>query len=504
MNNDIKYFYLSSEEMGLILDKQSLPRYLRMNAMKNVLREYVNKTRYECLMLDSRKNYRLLWFKIFSEFQLNSLFNEFNNKDISKKYLNLLFKNILGYLEKTDKNKKIQLEELLFKNQKTKEKQLVDNIEMYNKTLDIFFFDEENCIDGHLISDFRPIIYNSATQKEIQALGMKYNIRIPDKLNSNDLKEYVKSKLVVKNILHKYSDFDSLRISQIREIAKKENIYVAITLNKQESIEYILQRYEKTKNNYKIPLNKSVYQMNIPIDQDEDKYHYLYVELSKQKDEVKRLRKSLNGKTFEEKNKIIQIIEEKELLIKKQNKELEELKIKLENNFKENQNQINKLKEEIKKEKDEQLKVFEEIKKEKEQLVLILKILEEKKDEEKNNINKEELKNKLFLLELKDKKFEENIKSLKLNNENNENISYKELIKNKNIENILVLKQILTLLNESSESKESNKNMINNEIITTDSSKRKKSKKFLFIIYDLIAVFIVAVFFFFILNLIIK
>ena len=72
------------------------PKKIKMDIMKNALRAYVVKTRKECLTLDSRKNYRLLWFNIFSEFQLEMLLDEVHDReDIQMDYVRKLYLKIL-------------------------------------------------------------------------------------------------------------------------------------------------------------------------------------------------------------------------------------------------------------------------------------------------------------------------------------------------------------------------------------------------------------------------
>ena len=77
-------------------ENMTFPKKIKMDIMKNALRAYVVKTRKECLTLDSRKNYRLLWFNTFTEFQLEMLLDEVvSNDEIQMDFIKKLYLKIL-------------------------------------------------------------------------------------------------------------------------------------------------------------------------------------------------------------------------------------------------------------------------------------------------------------------------------------------------------------------------------------------------------------------------
>ena len=74
--------YLTNTTYQVVVDilkenKVSLPRKVRMDAMRATLRPSIIKTRTECLTLDQKLNYRLLWFNDFSEEQMSFYFEYF-------------------------------------------------------------------------------------------------------------------------------------------------------------------------------------------------------------------------------------------------------------------------------------------------------------------------------------------------------------------------------------------------------------------------------------------
>ena len=83
-------------------EKITFLKEIKMSIMRNALRAYVVKTRQECLTLDSRKNYRLLWFNVLSEFQLELLLDEVqDNEAIQTDYIKKLYLKILIQLKLT-------------------------------------------------------------------------------------------------------------------------------------------------------------------------------------------------------------------------------------------------------------------------------------------------------------------------------------------------------------------------------------------------------------------
>lgn len=312
----------------------TIPKKVRMNVMINILRPFVARSRYECLLLDPRKNYRLLWFTIYSEFQLNNLFKDFYTEDLAREYIGYFFAHIFEYLNENDRSDIVNKIKALEKTySKTMGKSFVINdIVKYNNELNSIFVDEEGLVDGIKIDDFRPILYNSATQEEMFQLALKYDIEIPEKLNGDPLREYVREKL---KALGKMTpaiekDFDTITLTKVKEIGKKNGVYISVGLNKKETIEYFLQRALQTKDTYKVPASDSVYQMSIPIDQAEDKYSEMYFEYMKLTEELEEAKTRMDTLAGEEREALGEEIKKKEEMITGQKDLLSELQKQLE------------------------------------------------------------------------------------------------------------------------------------------------------------------------------
>ncbi len=290
----------------------SFDRRVRMAAMRTALRPFVLKTRYECLTLDSRLNYRLLWFNVFSEYQMSIFFSQFDDEKMQTSYAEDLFSHMIYSLAEDDKNEMVLVEfiELADKYQKSVGKRIKIDPDKLNAQMEELFIDLEGMLDGLEMKDFRPILYNSATKDQLIGLGKKYGIEVPNKLSGDGLREYVRGMLEVSGLLTPENEetCKSGRSTDIKALAAANDIKIAIELNKKQVIEFILQRAATTKGMYVLPESESVYEMSIPSNDDEKRYEKLLseantleMELAKAKDDISNLK----GKEREEMEKLI-------------------------------------------------------------------------------------------------------------------------------------------------------------------------------------------------------
>lgn len=324
---DKRYVNIPVKELKEVLEGYKFPKELRMNVMKNTLRKFVDLTRQEALTLDNRKNYRLLWFHLYSEYQLNNLFREAQNKkDQSiKDYPNQLISEMIFHLRQNNETQRAdKIDKLENKHSGLGNIQIPD-LFSYNDELNDLFVDKKSDFDGIAIKNFRPIIYSSATIEEMFELGEKYGVNIPRALNGDDLREYVNGKLKVMGILtpELEKELEEGTITKLKAFAKEKGIFISAKLNKKETIEYLLQRAPQTKETYQLPLNDSVYEMGMPLNEGEDRYFTLYgeyldlqrelstnsgneeleKELSEKQDEIFRLKQALEENKYLEEDK---------------------------------------------------------------------------------------------------------------------------------------------------------------------------------------------------------
>lgn len=300
--------------------KLKFDRRVRMAAMRKALRPFVLKTRYECLKLDSRLNYRLLWFSVFSEYQMSIFFSQFDNEKMQTSYAEDLFSHMIYSLIEKDKNEKVLIEliELADRYQKTVDKRIKIDPDKLNAQMDEVFVDLEGMLDGLEVKDFRPILYNSATKDQLIALGKKYGIEVPSKLSGDGLREYVRGMLEIYGLLTPENKeiCKSGRPTDVKALAVANNIKIAIELNKKQVIEFILQRAKTTKNIYVLPESDSVYEMSIPINDDERRYEKLLLEANKLETELAKAKNDILNLQDKERQDMEKFIAEKESLLK--------------------------------------------------------------------------------------------------------------------------------------------------------------------------------------------
>lgn len=297
-----------------------ISKKIKMVSLINALRFDVMTTRQKCLTLDNRKNYRLLWFNLFTEFQLEELFTEFQKSEILNDYIHNVIKGIIINLSKSEKDhiSKVKMLECGEKNNSI-------SFEEFNKMFSEIEYEPENTFEGVKIEKIRAILFNSATIEEIKKLGLKYNVEIPETFNGDNLRHYLISKLRVLSILTNELENEILTapITKVRDIAKEKNINT-LKLNKKESIEFVLIKALGEK--YKLPISDLDYEMAIPLDANNEKYSELLFEYEKINNELIILREKLQ--TAEESNKkaIEEMIKEKEALKEKYDQELKTFK----------------------------------------------------------------------------------------------------------------------------------------------------------------------------------
>ena len=297
------------------------PKKIKMDIMKNALRAYVVKTRKECLTLDSRKNYRLLWFNIFTEFQLEMLLDEVHDReDIQMDYVRKLYLKILIQMKMNSMDSLKMFVTYLEDQQKIDEgTQLTGS--MINTAFRDVFYEAEDEFEGVPKDKFRAIVHNSATQENLNILANKYGITIPEKFSGDTLRDYVMQKLKNKGLLTEplKDELLTAKISEVRKIAVENKIKNVISMNKKETIEYIL---ERVWDDYAEPENAMVYEMSIPINPDEEKYSTLLLQYEQMGGDIQELRRELEALGGEDR-----LIAESKL--KEKEKEFEETKAQL-------------------------------------------------------------------------------------------------------------------------------------------------------------------------------
>ena len=240
-----------------------IARVRRIRLLKDVLFPYVVKTRQKLQSLASELNYRLSWFRLYSEYELENLLIYFNSKVLNRQYLDELWCLFLNVMKENN----VQDADIL-KLVKQAEKSTYEpwkSIHEYNKGLWPLFKDPENVLDGLTPDEFRPVLFNSSTVKEIRELGKKYDVNVPIRLRKKQFIENIIQELKKRNEfdLEVEKQIEAKNVIQLERFCIDRKIPISSELKKEEIIEYILSHAAQTKGSYFVPEDHLGYDLTL-------------------------------------------------------------------------------------------------------------------------------------------------------------------------------------------------------------------------------------------------
>lgn len=257
--------YLPSKDIINFFDEIGLniPRVRRMSVFRNVLFETVMKTRAERESLADELNYRLSWFRKYSEYEYEKLLVFYNSKSLNRKYLETLWVMLLDYMIERKVDEK-DIARIINKSTRVEEK-LPSDIFQYNYDMKDTFFDLEGELDGLSQDVFRPVLYKSSTLPEIRELGLKHGVKVPKRLRKKELLKIILEEAEKRNLLTKEVEeqLHTMTIMLLQRYAKDNKIKVSIELKKEEIIEYILSNAKASREHYFLPSDRSAYELEI-------------------------------------------------------------------------------------------------------------------------------------------------------------------------------------------------------------------------------------------------
>lgn len=268
-----KLSFLNGKDLADFFKKFKLkaPKALRVDVLREAMAPKVEEQLANTsggFGIGGQNNYRLLWFAKLSEHQLEKYLSTFDDAELDNKYHNLLVEKMLAYAAEK-KVKKADMEELVAASEDNYRR--VGNarldMEEFNNSLDAVFYDEKNCCDGLSVSEFRGVLFNVGTREELFEIAEKYGIKVPARLNKDELLAYCVRQMKIEKYYTAEAEaaLSEMTAKDLREWAKNHNIQSGSQLNKKDLIEYILSDYSKTKEDYEVPKDDSVYEMAIPL-----------------------------------------------------------------------------------------------------------------------------------------------------------------------------------------------------------------------------------------------
>ena len=240
-----------------------IARVRRIRLLKDVLFPYVVKTRQKLQSLASELNYRLSWFRIYSEYELENLLIYFNSKALNRQYLDELWCWFLNVMKENNVPDADILK--LVKQAEKSAYEPVKAIHEFNKGIWPLFKDPENVLDGLTPEEFRPVLFNSSTVKEIRELGKKYDVNVPFRLRKKQFIENIVEELKKRNEfdLDVEKEIESKNVIQLERFCIERKIPISSELKKEEIIEYILSHAAQTKGSYFVPEDHLGYELTL-------------------------------------------------------------------------------------------------------------------------------------------------------------------------------------------------------------------------------------------------
>ena len=240
-----------------------IARVRRIRLLKDVLFPYVVKTRQKLQSLASELNYRLSWFRIYSEYELENLLIYFNSKALNRQYLDELWCLFLNVMKENNVADADILK--LVKQAEKSTYEPVKAIHEFNKGIWPLFKDPENVLDGLTPEEFRPVLFNSSTVKEIRELGKKYDVNVPFRLRKKQFIENIVEELKKRNEfdLDVEKEIEAKNVIQLERFCIDRKIPISSELKKEEIIEYILSHAAQTKGSYFVPEDHLGYELTL-------------------------------------------------------------------------------------------------------------------------------------------------------------------------------------------------------------------------------------------------
>lgn len=240
----------SKKVAAFLVEYASLPRELRIGALRLVLNDYVKMAKE--LVLSDEFMYRLNWYQKFSEYQLVNFWNILvsSNSDkfdeqaetvrFKKTFYLLLLLNAdaVGFSDK-------ELEAIL--RMHTAESTDESFKEFMNES-DGAFYDYECNFDGMSYEDFKTVLKKCSTVADIRNIASKYGINVPKRLKKEELVALVLEGLRRQGKANADTEAELKKMSAIslQRYAKVNGVKASTEMKKEDIIEYIMNRIDSS------------------------------------------------------------------------------------------------------------------------------------------------------------------------------------------------------------------------------------------------------------------
>ncbi|MDR2828406.1 MAG: hypothetical protein LBV51_03195 [Acholeplasmatales bacterium] len=211
---------------------------LRVALLKSKLYPCVEALKEDRATLADELSYRLNFFAIYSEYQLQNLLHFLSEEDLNNYYDNLLelvVDNLenenVSYLSEASQTRSVYT--------------VIDKDNLFNK---VFVENVESDLDNLEKDLIRPVLYRGSLNTELRALGLKYGVTVPKRLKKQELIDRVITYVATESEEERDAlslKLKALPIVLIERFCKDNNIKVSSMLTKVDVIEYIIRELGK-------------------------------------------------------------------------------------------------------------------------------------------------------------------------------------------------------------------------------------------------------------------
>ncbi len=241
----------------LIAHKIKIPYYIHRFVLKETLYAKVFQPNLYQTFTDELK-YRLRGYHQYSLFLLEKLIKDFNLDFDAAKYKEILF-NLLFVNRDLYRIKDGMITDL----EKLKYKYNVDFEKIsygdFIKSFLPIFYEPTGYLDGVNLSILKDVLIHSSTLGDLRGLGEKYNVKIPRRINKNQLVDILSARFRLSE-----ADIELINTKSVLELeiyAKEKGFNISIDLKKSDMVEYLVfslslyhQEQIKDTHSYQIPL----------------------------------------------------------------------------------------------------------------------------------------------------------------------------------------------------------------------------------------------------------
>lgn len=238
----------SKKVAAYLVENASLPRELRISALRLVLNDYVKMAKE--LVLSDEFMYRLNWYEKFSEYQLVNFWNilatsnanVFDAEKETVRFKRTFYLLLIMNAEEVGIQDK-HIDELM--KLKTPESTIESFAEFMSES-DGAFYDYEYNFDGMSYEDFKTTLKKCSTVADIRNIAAKYDINVPKRLKKEELVALVLDGLRRQGKVEDDTEAQLKKMSAIslQRFAKVNGIKASTEMKKDDIIEFVMNRID--------------------------------------------------------------------------------------------------------------------------------------------------------------------------------------------------------------------------------------------------------------------